>query len=212
MGPEDHWWNWAASVQSAPEFDLTLDLDEFATAIDAAATETVLTLLMTGCVPEFARQRLATHPDPAVRGWVAATTRDPDLYGKLADDSAPQVRAQAVVSRFTTAEGLALFAKDRRVEVRCSVAAHIGTPHDVLMSLCRDRSSRVRAQLTSGPHMADRQILQALLTDSDELTAMQARGLLDDLSSIPPIKVLSPFDQITTALATLRRSSPAVHD
>jgi hypothetical protein len=171
-------WHQAWRVQAAPEVAVDVDLVEFDVACQAARPQSVARLMWTPGVPERLRQRLATHPHHEVRGWVAAGTRDRHLHALLSNDPDPRVRAGAVRSRFTTPDRLREFAKDRRAEVRASVAADARAPKDLLMTMTKDRSSTVRWQLAFGPHMYDRAILKVLSSDPDSTTASQARGVL----------------------------------
>jgi len=137
------------------------------------------------------RQRLAGDPDHQVRLQVAATTRDPGLLVRMADDSPmrlavarnpacpagllstlaqdqdDRVRQTAGRHRLASPEVLRRLADDPAGEVRAAAAGHRRVPLAVLVSLSADSDPTVRREVAGNPSCSAA-LLKELLCDPVE--------------------------------------------
>ncbi|MER6451002.1 hypothetical protein [Streptomyces venezuelae] len=151
--------------------DLTDGMIEEIIALDSARS-----LAANGSLPVRVSARFVAHPEPAVRGAVAAHVRDepPGVLARLAADPEPLVRQFLTMNDHLPPELLARLAGDPDEGVRSGVVRRWrDVPEAVRRMLLTDSDPAIRrASLRAFPPPAD--LLPGLLADSETRAAAVA--------------------------------------
>ena len=121
-------------------------------------------------------ERLSRDEDWHVREELAWATHHPGILTTLLRDAHPRVRGAVSHNSGATADQRWELADDPRADARAILASAHGNNDDLLFTLARDRSERVRFCLTV--HGTNRPLMELLMKDSSEMVANTARNSL----------------------------------